>query len=241
MWAQEPTDSVESTTIGIDPIAIGIVEENAVNDSLSTDSIPSDTALMVNVDETTPKEFDFERELEWPEIPNQQLKTIQSHMRNLGEKYLSKGFRVVSTRDGAVIRISVPSDNLFNPNDTTLSENASRNLTHFLPLIKNNKDYKVLLSVHCDNTGNKEYQSLLTEGRMYAIFEWFDSNVSSKESALINGEYCGSDESATYFDENEVERFIDNRSRENRKANRRIEFYIIPNSGLIQKARNKVI
>ncbi len=228
-------------TIGIEPIALGTndsTDNGFSTTQLAIDTIPNDSTeseSKSNVNEV----FDFDAEIERPSIPNKYIDLIRTHMTKLGESYLKQGYKVTSRRNGMVILISVPSDLLFNPNDTILSKSAKSQLIPILPLIKNNKDYKILLAVHCDNTGNAEFQSKLTEGRMYAIFNWFDANVSSKQSALLNGEYYGSEMPATYFDENDAECLIDNRSRENRMNNRRIEFYVIPNTELIQKVKGK--
>jgi outer membrane protein OmpA-like peptidoglycan-associated protein len=126
-------------------------------------------------------------------------------------------------RDDEVIVITIPASMLFEPNDTVLSKVGEEQLKPFLRMIKNPGFYKMLLVMHSDNTGSSEYTLNLTRQRVNAIFDWFDEN--------------GSVDYVVPYALGETDPIADNNSVENRKRNRRLEIYLVPEQTMLQQAK----
>ena len=94
-------------------------------------------------------------------------------------------------------------------------------------MIKNPGFYKMLLVMHSDNTGSSEYTLNLTRKRVNNIFDWFDEN--------------GSVDYVVPYALGENDPVVDNNSVENRKRNRRLEIYLVPEKTMIQQAKKGVI
>lgn len=87
--------------------------------------------------------------------------------------------------------------------------------------------YKVVYTVNSDNTGSESYRDALTDARMNTIYDWFWKKIDERkipEELVIIPESFGSEKPVA-----------DNLSRENRRQNRRVEFYFIPGPRLIEK------
>ena len=112
---------------------------------------------------------------------------------------------------------------LFDPNDTVLNKLGEEQLKPFLRLLNNAGFYKMLLVMHSDNTGSSEYTLNLTRQRVNAIFDWFDEN--------------GSVDYVVPYALGETDPVVDNNSVENRKTNRRLEIFLIPEQVMLQQAK----
>jgi outer membrane protein OmpA-like peptidoglycan-associated protein len=83
--------------------------------------------------------------------------------------------------------------------------------------------------MHSDNTGSSAYTLNLTRQRVNAIFDWFDENGSVD---YVVPYALGDTE--PMVDNNIV---VDNNSVENRKRNRRLEIYLVPEKVMLQQAK----
>ncbi len=90
-------------------------------------------------------------------------------------------------------------------------------------MLKNLGSYKMLLDMHSDNTGSSEYTLNLTRQRVNAIFDWFDEN--------------GIVDYVVPYALGETDPLVDNNSVENRKRNRRLEIYLVPEKTMLQQAK----
>ncbi len=89
-------------------------------------------------------------------------------------------------------------------------------------------NYKVVVAVHSDNTGDEMYADRLTSDRANAIDEYYFHASGDKETGIIPYG-LGSDEPVA-----------PNSGRANREKNRRVEIYFVPTAELIEKIkRNK--
>ena len=136
-------------------------------------------------------------------------------------------YEVEVMREGEVIVVTLPASLLFEPNDTVLTTLGESQLKPFLRMIKNPGFYKLLLVMHSDNTGSSEYTLNLTRQRVNVIFDWFDEN--------------GSVDYVVPYALGETDPIVDNNSVENRKRNRRLEIYLVPEKTMIQQAKKGVI
>lgn len=173
-------------------------------------------------------DMSLDENLATPEIKNnKQADKIQDFQYDMAVAFKRSNYEVEIMRDDEVIVITIPASQLFEPNDTVLSPLGKTQLKPFLRMIKNPGFYKMLLVMHSDNTGSSEYTLNLTRKRVNNIFDWFDEN--------------GSVDYVVPYALGENDPVVDNNSVENRKRNRRLEIYLVPEKTMIQQAKKGVI
>lgn len=159
-----------------------------------------------------------------PEINNdKQADKIQDFQLDMAVAFKKSNYDVEIMRDDEVIVITIPASQLFNANDTVLNPVGQELLKPFLRMIKNPGFYKMLLVMHSDNTGSETYTLNLTRQRVNAIYDWFDEN--------------GSVDYVVPYALGDTDPLVDNNSVENRKRNRRLEIYLVPEKTMIQQAK----
>ena len=163
-----------------------------------------------------------------PEIKNdKQADKIQDFQYEMAVAFKKSNYDVEIMRDDEVIVVTIPASQLFDPNDTVLNQLGEERLKPFLRMIKNPGFYKMLLVMHSDNTGSEVYTLNLTRQRVNAIFDWFEAN--------------GSVDYVVPYALGDTDPIVDNNSVENRKRNRRLEIYLVPEKTMIQQAKKGVI
>ena len=86
----------------------------------------------------------------------------------------------------------------------------------------------MLLVMHSDNTGSESYTMKMACSRVNAVFDWFDDN--------------GDVDYVVPYALGASEPYVKNDSMENRRKNRRLEIYLVPNIVMIEQAkRGKII
>lgn len=183
------------------------------------------TPLTLNAkDEDDIYEMSLDENLETPEIRNdKQAAKIQEFQYDIAVAFSLSNYDVEVMRDGEVIVITIPASQLFGPNDTVVTKVGQELLKPFLRMIKNPGFYKMLLVMHSDNTGSQVYTLNLTRQRVNAIYDWFDEN--------------GSVDYVVPYALGDTEPLVDNNSFENRKTNRRLEIYLVPEKTMLQQAK----
>ncbi len=187
------------------------------------------TALMVALPQPMRADEDIydlslDDNLVTPEIKNaKQAEKIQEFQYDMAVGFKQSNYDVEVMRDNEVIVITIGASLLFEPNDTALSKLGETQLKPFLKMLKNPGFYKLLLVMHSDNTGSEEYTLNLTRQRVNAIFDWFDEN--------------GSVDYVVPYALGETDPIVDNNSVENRKLNRRLEIYLVPEKTMLQQAK----
>lgn len=173
-------------------------------------------------------DMSLDENLATPVIKNsKQADKIQDFQYDMAIAFKRTNYEVEIMRNDEVIVITIPASQLFEPNDTVLSPLGETQLKPFLRMIKNPGFYKIILVMHSDNTGSSEYTLNLTRQRVNAIFDWFDEN--------------GSVDYVVPYALGENDPVVDNNSVENRKRNRRLEIYLVPEKTMIQQAKKGVI
>ena len=169
-------------------------------------------------------ELSLDENIETPEIKNdKRADRIQEFQYDMAVAFKQSNYDVEIMRDDEVIVITIPASQLFEPNDTVLSKLGEAQLKPFLKMIKNPGFYKMLLVMHSDNTGSSEYTLNLTRQRVNNIFDWFEEN--------------GSVDYVVPYALGETDPVVDNNSVENRKRNRRLEIFLIPEKTMLQQAK----
>lgn len=171
-----------------------------------------------------PDEMTLDENLSYPKVPDKARNSIVRHIERIGNTFKSKGIEVKYTRSGEVADIVVPCSELFDPNSTELSVRAPRYLNALQALVKLPTLYKIVVVVHADDTGSAEYSDALTEERSDTIDEYLRTLApDAKVNVIPYG--MGQDEPRAA-----------NNSIAGRAANRRVEFYIVPESQTIDMA-----
>lgn len=160
-----------------------------------------------------------------PEVPKKYSPAIQRHMGNNANQFARHNLEVAMHRKNEVYSIIIPCDTLFKPNDDELRTHAPYYLNAFKELLRKPTSYKILVVVYSDNTGSEQYCDDLTERRANAIADYFDELAGDVETN-ITPYGMGAEESRSA-----------NTSVKNRRRNRRVEIYVVPEDNVIKRAR----
>lgn len=166
----------------------------------------------------------LEETLMLPQVPQKQKSFIKDYMHREAKALQKLGYTVETMRKGEVVVATVPCSRLFLPNDTVLLPSAGNELKNFLPYFRVPGKFKVILAVHSDDTGSEPYLFSLTEKRVLALYDYFDSHATQTENLM--GYPLGP-----------AEPLKPNNSMSGRAANRRVEIFIVPGQTLIDDAR----
>lgn len=166
--------------------------------------------------QTADADLSLEDNINTPAIANKRRAAVKEKAQKLSTSLRGKGLRTTTLRDGEVVLATLPCDALFAANATEPKYEAISRLRALADVVGQPEEYKVLVAVHSDDTGDEAYSDALTEARANAVDDllWqladrHDTNV------VIYG--LGKDEPIT-----------DNDTRAARHSNRRVEFYIVP-------------
>lgn len=155
----------------------------------------------------------------------QKFQNKEGKTKLVNGKYNPKGECTVEAyRNKEVLLITIPAHLLFGPNMSELKEDASEYLTPIRRYLKDPDMYRILLVMHTDNTGSDIYRELLTLDRVNSVFDWF---VESGSDTSYLFPYSMGDEMP----------LKPNDSMENRRANRRLEIYLMPGAKMVEQAK----
>lgn len=171
-------------------------------------------------------ELSLEETLALPEVPAKQKEYVASYMKREAQALQKLGYKIETMRQGEVVIATIPSDDLFAPNDTALLPTAGKELNNFLPYFRSHGKFKVILVMHSDDTGSESYLYGLTEARIVALYDYFDKYATQTD--LLQG-----------YPMANYEPLKPNNSRSNRAENRRLEIYIVPGPMLITDAKTR--
>lgn len=170
-------------------------------------------------------DLDLDTNIATPKVGNKQHDVIKRYMYDLAVELTKRNYRVENKRNGEVLIVTVPTDELFLPNDTLLMQQASKLLKPLTQFVDDTK-FKTVFAIHSDDTGSESYQHKLTDLRVTAIYDWFDDNAN--DASMLVGYPEGGDAP-----------LVPNNSRVNRSINRRMEVYLIPSDEMINLAKSK--
>lgn len=176
-------------------------------------------------DEAVYMDLDLESNLLLPEVDKKSHTAITTYINRIATDLAKQKYIVDLMRDDEVILVTIPSDELFLPNDTLLSPTAINRLAPIIKLLVPGDMFKVVYGVHTDNTGSEFYNMQLAHKRNGSIYDYLLDTV-DEEQIVIPYEY------------GDTAPIESNNSREGRKSNRRIEFYLIPGPKMITLARS---
>lgn len=168
-------------------------------------------------------EMTVDENISHPEVPKKFIPAVNTHMAILGGQFMSLD-RVdvnLTERSGMVLMLTIPVSEFFAPNDTVVRTEGIKYLQEIAKHMSVPDQYKLLVTVHSDDTGSEEYLSDLTRIRSEAIVTKFAELGINTKGIVPYG--MGYDEPLNT-----------EQTRAGRAANRRVEFYIIPGPTLIE-------
>lgn len=185
---------------------------------------PVEADPWVGYDEIAFMDMDLDQNIATPALLPSDQKAIRKYMKKLGSDLASKKYIVDMERNDEVVVVTIPTDDLFLPNDTLLSKRAEQKLKPLLNYFREPAMFKVVYSVHTDDTGSPAYLFDLSQERVNSIYDWLLDFVN--EDLVIIPYSMG-----------DIDPIELNTTRKGRAANRRVEFYLIPGPEMILKAR----
>ncbi|MBQ9466775.1 MAG: OmpA family protein [Muribaculaceae bacterium] len=168
-------------------------------------------------------DLSLDQNLDVPAVPDKHAERVTDFQYQMAVKLAKQGFETELMRDGEVIVVTIQAATLFAPNDTVLSTVGKNALKPLLDLLKPAGFYKLMLVMHADNTGSPRYAKRLTSARVNAVYDWMDEK--------------GSVDFVVPYAMGNEDPIDDNGSMEGRRHNRRLEVYIIPEEGMLNKAK----
>ncbi len=170
-------------------------------------------------------DLSLDENLELPAITNEKhALRVQDYQYDTAVKLKEQNYDVEMTRDNEVIIVTIPASQLFGANDTTLTEVGKVSLKPLLAFLKNPGFYKMIMVMHSDNTGSTQYTLDLTRGRVNSVYDWIEDNASV--------------DYVVPYALGETSPINDNNSVENRKRNRRLEIYLVPEEVMLEQAKH---
>ncbi len=180
-----------------------------------------------NTNQPDPLELSLDENLLLPEIPEKQHEQIAVHMNSLAKKLAAhKRERVETMRNGEVVVSTIAADILFEPNDTVLTKASHSLLQPYLNLMRQPGMYKLIIVCHTDNTGSETYTDRLSESRVNSVSEYLLQGNQSNHATLVPYALGASDP------------LYPNNTMDNRRSNRRLEIFIVPDRSLIEMAKS---
>lgn len=167
----------------------------------------------------------IDENLQSPEIPKKLLARAKEAMQNLQNSFKAQNFDTdLTERDGLVLMITIPVSEIFAANDTVVMEQATAKLSQLATPLRIADKYKLLITVHSDDTGSSDYLYSLTQARADALVQWIADNGIPVDGVVPYG--VGFDEPIST-----------EANRVGRAANRRVEFYFVPGPILIESLK----
>lgn len=175
-------------------------------------------------DETVFMDMGLEENIMSPLVETAEHEAVKSYMTRIGNKLARKKYIVDMMRNDEVVLVTIPTDELFLPNDTLLSPSAPAKIEPILSVITDPMMMKIVYAVHTDNTGSASYNMNLSHERNNSIYDWMLDKI-NEDLIVIPYEFGDTDPIDT------------NESRSGRKNNRRLEIFLIPGPKLISLAQ----
>lgn len=185
-------------------------------------------AAKAQPDDADALDMTLSQNLESPEVAKRAKEYVRTHIDQLRRSLVKKGLEVKSLRDGEVLQITIPCQDLFGIGSTELKPRGLDLLRGLSMVVREPGRYKVLVAVHTDDTGDEQYADSISAARANAIDDGLWQIAGEKDTNVIPYG-IGKDEPVA-----------SNTTRENRARNRRVEIYIVPDNALLEMAGMKV-
>lgn len=179
-------------------------------------------------DETLYMDMELNDNITSPKVGKKEHSAVKTYMNRMAQDLARRHYTVDMMRDDEVILVTIPSEELFMPNDTLLSAGAPAKLSPIVSLLKDPEMMKVVYAIHTDNTGSSTYNMYLSHERNNSLYDWLLDNI-SEDLIVIPYEF------------GDKEPLMPNDTREGRAENRRVEIYLIPGPKMITLAHKGLL
>lgn len=159
---------------------------------------------------------DLETNVNTPALSSRRRAEAVDHARRLASSLRGFGMRTSTLRGGEVVLATLPADTLFAANSSGPKPEALRRIRGLKSIVEDGDRYKILVAVHADDTGDDAYSDALTEARANAVDDLLWQLAGQTDTNVV------------IYGQGKDEPLNDNRTRADRRANRRVEFYIVP-------------
>lgn len=157
----------------------------------------------------------LEENITYPQVSAKRAQAVRSAMGELRRKLAAKGFKADTERNDEVVSIVIPASELFRANACELSPEGRKKLNALKEYVNHREQFKVLVAVHADDTGDEEYSEQLTADRANAIDDYFCDQAGHELNIIPYG--IGHDEP-----------LANDATMKNRALNRRVEIFFVP-------------
>jgi outer membrane protein OmpA-like peptidoglycan-associated protein len=181
-------------------------------------TLPAASAAPEVVDEMS---MTLEENIAYPRIAAKKAAHVRKAMTELRRKLADRKFRATLDRDGEVVCVTIPAADLFRANSREVSPEGRRVLESLTRYVSHREQFKVLVAVHSDDTGDEQYSDELTSDRANAIDDYFNSAAGREVNLIPYG--IGRDEPVG-----------GNATVKSRAANRRVEIFFVPTIAYIK-------
>ncbi|MDE5649597.1 MAG: OmpA family protein [Duncaniella sp.] len=172
--------------------------------------------------------MELDQNIMTPVVGKNEHSSVKRYMNRMAQDLARSRYTVDMTRNDEVIVVSIPSDDLFLPNDTLLAPGAPAKLAPIVALLSDPEMMKMVYAVHTDNTGSPSYNMYLSHERNNSIYDWLLDNI-NEDLIVIPYEFGDTDP------------LVANDTREGRRENRRIEIFLIPGPKMITMAHKGLL
>ncbi len=179
-------------------------------------------------DESAFMDMELDQNIMTPVVGKNEHSSVKRYMNRMAQDLARSRYTVDMTRNDEVIVVSIPSDDLFLPNDTLLAPGAPAKLAPIVALLSDPEMMKMVYAVHTDNTGSPSYNMYLSHERNNSIYDWLLDNI-NEDLIVIPYEFGDTDP------------LVANDTREGRRENRRIEIFLIPGPKMITMAHKGLL
>ena len=167
----------------------------------------------------------IDENIEHPDIPKKHIEETKRRMASMQASLNTNSFKTErKERDGMVVMVTIPTASLFENNDTIVAAKGVNILHTLSRYMKVPDKYKVLVTVHSDDTGTKNYLYGMTQQRAEAIVDFLEDQGVAEGGILPYG--VGNDE-----------RLSKDSTRKERAKDRRVEIYFVPGPILIENVK----
>ncbi|MDE6276720.1 MAG: OmpA family protein [Muribaculaceae bacterium] len=168
----------------------------------------------------------LEENIAYPPVSGKKGERVREAMRELRKRLSGKKFSATMERNEEVVCIVVPASDLFRANAVELSAEGRRRLHELEQYVAHSGQFKVLVAVHSDDTGDEEYADELTSTRANAIDDYFEHAAGRELNIIPYG--IGRDEPVG-----------SNSTKKGRFQNRRVEIFFVPTAAYIKNLTSK--
>lgn len=131
-----------------------------------------------NYDEATFMDMDFEPNIASPAVPRENHLLITRYVKKIANSIKSQ-YTVDLMREGEVMVITIPTDDLFLPNDTLLYTTSGPLLAGLEKVLSDPYMWKLVIAIHTDDIGSEYYREFLSRNLLNSVYDWLMDRIDS--------------------------------------------------------------